>query len=400
MEQNAVTDFKYIIIGAGMMGAAAARHLSQVTDGIALIGPEEPANRKNHSGVFASHYDEARITRGFDGDPIWGTLAVRSLARYSEIEVASGISFYSEVGCLFSGEEPISDTDYVRRAFATASRLDLDIETVRPDAMSARFPMFALPPAHNGYFEAQNAGYVNPRALVKAQVTVAQKQGVSVLRDTAIRVNDMSSHVLVETADGNSYTAEKVLVAAGGFTNMADILPRPVDMAATGRTIVFFELDEAKQALFKNMPSTIVLADHDDDIVYILPPVRYPDGKVYLKIGGEGEKSALSSLSEAASWFQSDGNLAEVDYLTKRALSLMPNLAGAPVTSGSCVASITKTGYPYIGYTDAPNIAVLTGGNFVAAKSSDEIGRLGAQLLFDGALQEREFAAAMAPVFV
>jgi sarcosine oxidase len=231
-------------------------------------------------------------------------------------------------------------------------------------------------------------------------VTVAQKQGVSVLRDTAIRVNDMSSHVLVETADGNSYTAEKVLVAAGGFTNMADILPRPVDMAATGRTIVFFELDEAKQALFKNMPSTIVLADHDDDIVYILPPVRYPDGKVYLKIGGEGEKSALSSLSEAASWFQSDGNLAEVDYLTKRALSLMPNLAGAPVTSGSCVASITKTGYPYIGYTDAPNIAVLTGGNFVAAKSSDEIGRLGAQLLFDGALQEREFAAAMAPVFV
>jgi sarcosine oxidase len=400
MEQNAVTDFKYIIIGAGMMGAAAARHLSQVTDGIALIGPEEPANRKNHSGVFASHYDEARITRGFDGDPIWGTLAVRSLARYSEIEVASGISFYSEVGCLFSGEEPISDTDYVRRAFATASMLDLDIETVKSDAMPARFPMFALPPAHNGYFEAQNAGYVNPRALVKAQVTVAQKQGVSVLRDTAIRVNDMSSHVLVETADGNSYTAEKVLVAAGGFTNMADILPRPVDMAATGRTIVFFELDEAKQALFKNMPSTIVLADNDDDIVYILPPVRYPDGKVYLKIGGEGEKSAISSLSDAVSWFQSDGNLAEVDYLTKRALSLMPNLAGASVTSGSCVASITKTGYPYIGYTEAPNIAVLTGGNFVAAKSSDEIGRLGAQLLFDGAPQEREFAAAMAPVFV
>lgn len=395
-----MTDFKYIIIGAGMMGAAAARHLSQVTDGIALIGPEEPANRKNHSGVFASHYDEARITRGFDGDPIWGTLAVRSLARYFEIEVASGISFYSEVGCLFSGEEPISDTDYVRRAFATASMLDLDIETVKPDAMPARFPMFALPPAHNGYFEAQNAGYVNPRALVKAQVTVAQKQGVSVLRDTAIRVNDMSSHVLVETADGNSYTAEKVLVAAGGFINMSDILPRPVDMAATGRTIVFFELDEAKQALFKNMPSTIVLADNDDDIVYILPPVRYPDGKVYLKIGGEGGKSAISSLSDAVSWFQSDGNLAEVDYLTKRALSLMPNLAGAPVTSGSCVASITKTGYPYIGYTEAPNIAVLTGGNFVAAKSSDEIGRLGAQLLFDGAPQEREFAAAMAPVFV
>lgn len=395
-----MTDFKYIIIGAGMMGAAAARHLSQVTDGVALIGPAEPENRKSHDGVFASHYDEARITRGFDGNAIWGALAVRSLSRYAEIEAASGIPFYNEAGCLFTGEEPTSDADYVRRALANAAKFDLDIQTVQPDALPERFPMFALPPRHNGYFEAQNAGYVNPRALVKAQVTVAQKQGVSVLRETAVRVQNVAGHVVVETSDGKSYTAEKVLVAAGGFTNMADLLPRPVDMAATGRTVVFFELDEAKQALFKDMPSTIVLADNDDDIVYILPPVRYPDGKVYLKIGGEGEKSALSSLGDAVSWFQSDGNVAEVEYLTKRALTLMPGLEGTPVTSDSCVASITKTGYPYIGFTDAPNVAVLTGGNFVAAKSSDEIGRLGAQLLFEGALQEREFAAAMAPVFI
>ncbi|WP_313612708.1 FAD-dependent oxidoreductase [Agrobacterium sp.] len=395
-----MTDFKYIIIGAGMMGSAAARHLSQMTDGVALIGPAEPADRKNHRGVFASHYDEARITRGFDGDRIWGTLAVRSLARYAEIEAASGIPFYSEVGCLFTGEAPVSDASYVSRALTNSAKLGLQIQAIKPDAVPERFPMFALPSEHHGYFEARNAGYVNPRALVRAQVVIAEKQGVTVLRQTATRVRNDAGHVLVETADGNSYTADKVLVAAGGFTNMAEILPRPVDMAATGRTIVFFELDEAKQALFKGMPSTIVLADNDDDVVYILPPVRYPDGKVYLKIGGEGEKGALSSLNEAVSWFQSDGSLGEVDYLTKRALSLMPDLAGAPVTSGSCVASITKTGYPYIGYTDAPNIAVLTGGNFVAAKSSDEIGRLGAQLLFDGALQEREFAAAMNPVFI
>ena len=58
-------DFKYIVVGAGMMGAAAARHLSVQTDGVALIGPDEPADRKTHQGVFSSHYDEARITRGF-----------------------------------------------------------------------------------------------------------------------------------------------------------------------------------------------------------------------------------------------------------------------------------------------------------------------------------------------
>jgi sarcosine oxidase len=260
--------------------------------------------------------------------------------------------------------------------------------------------MFSLPADHDGYFEAQNAGHVNPRALVKAQCAVAEVQGAKLLRETAAHIRDTSHGVEVSTRDGAVHTAEKVIVAAGGFTNMAELLPSPVDMAATGRTIVFFELDEARQALFGAMPSTIVLAENEDDIVYILPPVRYPDGKVYLKIGGESEKGRLETLTEAVDWFHSDGTPGEVEFLKKRALSLMPALAGCPVTSGSCVASITRSGYPYIGYTQSSNIAVLTGGNFVSAKSSDEIGRLGAALLLNGQLTEDEFAAEMSPVFV
>lgn len=31
--------FKYIVVGRGMMGAAAARHLAEKVDGVALIGP-------------------------------------------------------------------------------------------------------------------------------------------------------------------------------------------------------------------------------------------------------------------------------------------------------------------------------------------------------------------------
>lgn len=78
------------------------------------------------------------------------------------------------------------------------------------------------------------------------------------------------------------------------------------------------------------MPSTIVLAETEDDIVYILPPVRYPDGNVYLKIGGESEKGRLETLTEAVDWFHSDGTPGEVEFLKKWALSLMPELAGCP----------------------------------------------------------------------
>lgn len=393
-------DFKYIVVGAGMMGAAAARHLSAQTDGVALIGPAEPVNRRTHTGVFSSHYDEARITRGFDGDPVWAELAQRSIRRYAEIEAKSGIRFFTEAGCLFTGNGKGLAGDYVSRALSSAGRLGLGVETIGSDRLVGRFAMFSLPADHNGYFEARNAGHVNPRALVKAQCTVAAAQGARLVRETAAHIRDTSKGVEVSTREGAVHTAEKVIVAAGGFTNMADLLPSPVDMAATGRTIAFFELDEARQALFGVMPSTIVLAETEDDIVYILPPVRYPDGKVYLKIGGESEKGRLETLAEAIDWFHSDGTPGEVEFLKKRALSLMPELAGCPVTSGSCVASITRSGYPYIGYTQSSNVAVLTGGNFVSAKSSDEIGRLGAVLLLDGQLTENDFAAEMSPVFI
>ena len=35
-------DFRFIVVGRGMMGAAAARHLAKQVDGIAVIGPDEP----------------------------------------------------------------------------------------------------------------------------------------------------------------------------------------------------------------------------------------------------------------------------------------------------------------------------------------------------------------------
>jgi sarcosine oxidase len=96
--------FKYIVVGRGMMGAAAARHLAETVDGVALIGPGEPADIKSHQGVFASHYDEARITRTIDGDADWALLANRSIARYGDIATRSGVEFYAPVGCLMVGE--------------------------------------------------------------------------------------------------------------------------------------------------------------------------------------------------------------------------------------------------------------------------------------------------------
>ncbi|EJC80319.1 glycine/D-amino acid oxidase, deaminating [Rhizobium leguminosarum bv. trifolii WSM2297] len=391
-------DFRFIIIGGGMMGAAAARHLSSMADGIALIGPREPEERKTHHGIFASHYDEARITRTFDGDLAWGSFAARALDRYRDIEARSGIAFYSEVGCLFAGPTPKDEQDYINRALTVSRTLGSDIETIAPSDLRQRFSYLAVDPEFTGYFERKRAGHINPRALVRAQARLAEQDGVSLIEAIATSVRDAGSHVEV-TAGGRSYSAERVLVAAGGFSNFHALLPRPVDTRVMARTVAFYEIGEREMAIFGDMPSTIVLGDREEDHIYILPPVPYPDGKTYLKLGGDTEMLSFRELDDVGAWFRSDGSVAEREHLSHIALELMPALAGCPVTSGPCVANFTPTGYPYAGFTQSPRIAVLTGGNFVAAKSSDELGRLGAVLLTEGVLGDKDFGSELTPVF-
>lgn len=391
-------DFKVIVIGRGMMGAAAARHMSAMIEGVALIGPREPAERKAHHGVFASHYDEARITRTFDDNLVWATLAARSLDRYAEIEAKSGISFFTEAGCLFAGPAPQPGQGYLGRAIDVSGRLGVAFETLDPAALRERFPQFSLRAGFNGYFETRRAGHVNPRALVRAQAALAEAGGVTVIDATVTGVRDAGTHVDVMVGD-KAYTAERVLVAAGGFSNFNQLLPEPVDIRVAARTVAFYELGEREMEIFGDMPSSIVFGDRDEDHVYILPPVRYPDGKTYLKLGGDLEAQSFETLEEAGAWFRSDGNLAERDLLVAAAAEIMPGLSACPVTTAPCVATFTPTAYPHAGFTSSPRIAVLTGGNFVAAKSSDELGRLGAVLMTEGQLGSEDFGRELTPVF-
>lgn len=60
--------FEFAVIGNGILGAPAARHLAQSGKGTLLIGSEEPLNYLSHRGVYSSHYDEGRISRGIDPD--------------------------------------------------------------------------------------------------------------------------------------------------------------------------------------------------------------------------------------------------------------------------------------------------------------------------------------------
>jgi glycine/D-amino acid oxidase-like deaminating enzyme len=54
------TRFRVAVVGKGMIGSAAARHLSGQTDGVALVRADERPVRAEHHDLFGIHYGEGR----------------------------------------------------------------------------------------------------------------------------------------------------------------------------------------------------------------------------------------------------------------------------------------------------------------------------------------------------
>ncbi|GFE65477.1 NAD(P)/FAD-dependent oxidoreductase [Litoreibacter roseus] len=357
------------VIGRGLMGSAAARHLAKAGLQVTVLGPPEPENKQNHSGVFGSHYDEGRITRKNALDPWWVNVSTAAIDRYADIEAESGIRFFAEVGAVMAGKP-----DWLARVDAGRLAHDVPCDVLDADALRARFPYFAFSPDIQGYHEPDRAGHISPRRLVAAQTEAARRAGARHLDCVVHGVEMRGAQILVST-DKESHTFDHVLVAGGYATD--HILDRPKTLDIYARTVALFELSDTEVVRLRDMPTLVYDTPEDP---YLLPPIRYPDGKNYLKLGGDPHDVPLNDMAAVSAWFRAGGSADVRDQLEVMIRRLMPDLQIASVKMDACVTSWTHDRRPEIGHV-SDRIAVCTGGNGAGAKCSDELGRLGAALI-------------------
>ena len=368
--------YRTIVVGRGLIGSAAARHLSGLTDGIALLGPEEPTDRASHAGVFASHYDEGRMTRVVDPDPAWAITAKRSIERYPEIESVSGVRFFTNSQYLGLGP---AQTPYIAQSEAIGRELGADIRSLDPESLRKRFPFLAVDDAWTGLHEGNSAGHLSPRAMVRAQSLAAERQGATILAAQASRVELTSNAVEVTTETGEVYRADRVLVAAGAFTEVCGLSPVDLGLRVFGRTVVLARIDEQLAEELNGMPTI----GHAESGAYILPPIAYPDGQTYVKIGiGTTADANLDSLSRITDWFKSQGSDANAKDFRSFITALIPPLERCRNWhTDTCAVTWTATGLPYIDHVADDRIAVAVGGNGKGAKSADDWGWIAAHLI-------------------
>ncbi|CUH50930.1 NAD(P)/FAD-dependent oxidoreductase [Shimia marina] len=384
-----------IVIGAGLWGSACARHLAEMGADVVLVGPAEPADGATHSGVFGSHYDEARITRRLASDRDWARFADVAMTRYPVLEGAAAKPVFHPVGALMAGVEEGVGSAFIRDTVAVADDLGTVYESYQGQGLKARFPFFSFPDGVRALYE-RDGGWINPRAHVAAEIALAQANGVIWYQTEAVGVAESAAHVEVRCANGARFKAARVVIACGAFSKADTLLPAPVPLTSYARTIAFLEIDAAEARRLQEMPSLVYVPPGTDRDSYVLPPVPYPDGKTYLKIGGDPEDHALDTVAELKDWFRGGGDAAVAAMLAAQLQDLMPGLACRGVRHGSCVTSFSPSGKPLI-YSASERSVVLTGGNGAGAKCADEIGRLGAILAQGGDLAAQGYDADFLP---
>lgn len=368
--------YRFAVVGRGLIGGAAARYLAESVDSVLCIGPDEPASRAGHSGVFASHYDEGRMTRHVDPMQEWALTAARSIACYRDIEARSGTRFYAPVGYLGLG---VPRSQYNDRCAAMGERNGAVIERLTAKEIRQRYPYLSVADTADGLVEAGGAGYISPRRMVAAQTILAERAGAKCIRQAARRITPTSNGVEIELWDGTCVAAERVLIAAGAFTAPMGLSPVDLGLSTYGRTTVLVRIEDEAGKILQDMPTMI-----DAELgAYILPPIRYPDGQRYLKIGvGDAADPTFESAADLQDWFKGPGLESNRIEFTKRLKELIPVLETCNHWhTDTCAVTATRSRLPIIDWVHDQRIAVAVGGNGKGAKGADEWGRIAADLV-------------------
>lgn len=370
--------FDHVVVGGGPMGSAAAKYLAASGATVLLIAAPEPSHRV--PGLHSSHGDVSRITRGLDSNTVWAKMATDSLNRYRDLERRTGIPFYTETGCLTLLD--LANAENTGKALDVQNvgrEHGIDNEALNVQQLAGRVPALAVPPQGRGFYE-KRAGWLNPLDCIRAQIVVGRDHGLEVWNEIMTSASVTPRGIEFSTADGRRGTADHALFAMG--THSLFDLPVPLDEKLTvyARTIVRVEVNDSQRAELDGLPSMIVRGSTDEHHCYLLPPMLYPDGRHYIKIGGGPRAQPLTSRVGLADWYAGDGDPDHAAALLGRLEELLPVTRPRRGITQACAITVTSSGLPRIEKI-RPNVGILTGGNGHAAKSGDEAGRLGSQLM-------------------
>ena len=195
-----------LVVGAGLMGAAAAWSLTRRGHSVALVEQFEPAH------AHGSSHGSARIVRRAYGDALYTRLTGQAFELWREVEQSSGTTLLRNYGGLDFGAE--REVHGIARHLADAG---VEHELLSAEDAEARWPGMRF---EGDVLFHRQAGTLDAALAVDTMVALAKAAGADVRYSrAAAEIVPSEPGATVSFADGTTVTARVVVVAAGGWVS-------------------------------------------------------------------------------------------------------------------------------------------------------------------------------------
>ncbi len=330
------------VIGAGIMGSAAAYWLSK-NHRLKTILVDQHTLANN----YCSSNDANRVFRyAYGKNTFYTEMAVESRRLWLNLEKESGENLLVPTGLLMLMSEDEESNKFNKYSFQVLRERDLGAEWLEARDLKKRFPQFT---ATEAVLDPNGGALLASKAL-RLLSSQARQNGVQVLENTqATKIASGSPAVVVQTENQGDIQCRSVIVAAGPRSNLLR-RENMVDITPTRQQVVYFN------------PGTSI-----DDYRPSKFPVFFADQHYGLPTAGiEGVKVSHKGVWAPVDPDKTDRTVdpATVEQCREVCQRFVPELADKPVLSSKvCLYDMTKDSDFVIG-SDPENSSIVYGYGF------------------------------------
>ena len=245
-----MTDPEFVVVGAGVMGAATAWRLSQRGKEVLLLEQFEVGHNRGSS------HGRSRVFRFSYEDPTYVRMAMDALPLWRELEEESGASVLTILGGLDFGGDLTPNVAALRACGA-------DFEFLDPEEAMRRFPGISVPNGAPLLFQ-PDAGIVAADRAIRAFLDCAAGRGAQLRERTpAVEVVRGGESVEIRTVN-ETYRPRRLVVTAGGWAApLLRSIGLHLPVVVTRETVAYFRHEREME-----LP---ILVDRGSTFVYSLP---------------------------------------------------------------------------------------------------------------------------------
>jgi D-hydroxyproline dehydrogenase subunit beta len=326
------TAFDVVIVGAGIVGCACARELTEAGVQVAIIDHHSPASGATAAGM--GHI----VTMDDSPAQLALTHYARSLWRKLSTELSASVE-YEERGTLWIAADD-DEMAQVHAKHATCTRAGIPSEVLNAAALAEAEPHLRRGLA--GALLVPDDAVLYPPAAARSLLQAAERRGAGVIQADVTR----AGAGIVTLADGTTLASDHIVIATGADTNLIPWLrlkKRKGHLVITDRYPGFVRHQLVELGYLKSAHSTTA-----DSVAFNIQP----------RITGQ-------LLIGSSRQYQQEDTFADtviMDKMLRRAYEYMPKLASlSAIRVWTGFRAATRDKLPLIGPTLDPTLYLLAG---------------------------------------